>query len=144
MMLDFPLYGCILFKNYIKPQLSLGVGLFALRCILFKNYIKPQPSTRVPPHPGSCILFKNYIKPQREPGALRKQRVVSYLKTTSNHNNTRTRTWSASVVSYLKTTSNHNGVDREVVRRVVVSYLKTTSNHNVFAMILAFFLLYLI
>ncbi|WP_301665658.1 hypothetical protein, partial [uncultured Alistipes sp.] len=55
-----------------------------------------------------CILFKNYIKPQHECGALRKQRVVSYLKTTSNHNTGTARFESSAVVSYLKTTSNHN------------------------------------
>ena len=56
--------------------------------------------------------------------------VVSYLKTTSNHNKGKVATLALGVVSYLKTTSNHNmgavkmGIDE------VVSYLKTTSNHN--------------
>ena len=36
--------------------------------------------------------------------------VVSYLKTTSNHNNTRRASSRSGVVSYLKTTSNHNSV----------------------------------
>ena len=34
--------------------------------------------------------------------------VVSYLKTTSNHNRERFRDAAGKVVSYLKTTSNHN------------------------------------
>ncbi len=56
--------------------------------------------------------------------------VVSYLKTTSNHNPTSQTRRRARVVSYLKTTSNHNDIGEQLVRPTVVSYLKTTSNHN--------------
>ncbi len=35
------------------------------------------------------------------------------------------------VVSYLKTTSNHNVIEKFKQDIDVVSYLKTTSNHNI-------------
>ena len=60
----------------------------------------------------------------------RYRRVVSYLKTTSNHNNASIHCSRLIVVSYLKTTSNHNDIGEQLVRPTVVSYLKTTSNHN--------------
>ncbi len=64
MRLDLPLYGCILFKNYIKPQQGETDDHAAAGCILFKNYIKPQPLYQRYSGQNGCILFKNYIKPQ--------------------------------------------------------------------------------
>ena len=55
-----------------------------------------------------CILFKNYIKPQRRVPNMANEEVVSYLKTTSNHNDSGCNIVRIAVVSYLKTTSNHN------------------------------------
>ena len=55
-----------------------------------------------------CILFKNYIKPQLTVLFELFCLVVSYLKTTSNHNIVQTIIKNEFVVSYLKTTSNHN------------------------------------
>ena len=55
-----------------------------------------------------CILFKNYIKPQQRVDTLLQVDVVSYLKTTSNHNPYKATRRVPVVVSYLKTTSNHN------------------------------------
>ena len=77
---------CILFKNYIKPQLRDIAVSAQRRCILFKNYIKPQRCTGQGARPRGCILFKNYIKPQHLADARVGESVVSYLKTTSNHN----------------------------------------------------------
>ena len=55
-------------------------------CILFKNYIKPQPQESDGSAASCCILFKNYIKPQLTFANRDAYEVVSYLKTTSNHN----------------------------------------------------------
>ncbi len=100
--------SCILFKNYIKPQRRPRISSSLLRCILFKNYIKPQLAEAVAAVPGGCILFKNYIKPQLRLSRLSSVTVVSYLKTTSNHNGKNECISGFRVVSYLKTTSNHN------------------------------------
>ncbi|WP_303676840.1 hypothetical protein, partial [uncultured Alistipes sp.] len=78
------------------------------RCILFKNYIKPQHRHGALRKQRRCILFKNYIKPQQPRLSFDIFGVVSYLKTTSNHNFDEPGRWSGNVVSYLKTTSNHN------------------------------------
>ncbi len=77
-----------------------------------------------------CILFKNYIKPQQRVDTLLQVDVVSYLKTTSNHNRRSMLSLRLNVVSYLKTTSNHNLSMVFLKAPFVVSYLKTTSNHN--------------
>ncbi len=57
-------------------------------------------------------------------------RVVSYPKSSSNHNFTNTYVTDRSVVSYPKSSSNHNS--KRYRRSVwdVVSYPKSSSNHN--------------
>ncbi len=102
---------CILWKNYIKPQLVLPFCWQGRRCILWKNYIKPQPRSRVDISRVRCILWKNYIKPQPHQNSLARFFVVSYGKTTSNHNVVRIDLIEGIVVSYGKTTSNHNNCD---------------------------------
>ncbi len=57
-------YGCNLFKIYIKPQLLKFIALYYDCCNLFKIYIKPQPHD-----------ISNFTG-----------NVVIYLKFTSNHN----------------------------------------------------------
>ncbi len=99
-------------------------------CILFKNYIKPQRKVDECLISRGCILFKNYIKPQLYGRQSPRVAVVSYLKTTSNHNFNLDAVIIPEVVSYLKTTSNHNSFERTFDELEVVSYLKTTSNHN--------------
>ena len=63
--------SCILWKNYIKPQLHSQEGLNVGGCILWKNYIKPQLITQNNNTHASCILWKNYIKPQPIAGRIR-------------------------------------------------------------------------
>ncbi len=133
MRLDLPLYGCILFKNYIKPQQGETDDHAAAGCILFKNYIKPQPLYQR--YSGQNVV--SYLKTTSNHNCRlcgrRRCRVVSYLKTTSNHNHRPGSSKADNVVSYLKTTSNHNPQYAAFAGRWVVSYLKTTSNHNLYA-----------
>ncbi len=57
--------GCIILKNYIKPQ-RIGVDhQVGAGCIILKNYIKPQHMLVAEMGRRSCIILKNYIKPQR-------------------------------------------------------------------------------
>ncbi len=136
--------SCILFKNYIKPQLAEATGDFRDSCILFKNYIKPQQLVNSADTIKSCILFKNYIKPQQ---ARRSGAVMAGCILFKNYIKPQPRCWTPdarSVVSYLKTTSNHNATAEQGCRPAVVSYLKTTSNHNVDSVLPASYELYLI
>ena len=77
-----------------------------------------------------CILFVFYIKPQRAKSPPRGCVVVSYLCSTSNHNDKLAHLRIGKVVSYLCSTSNHNLEARTIGNRAVVSYLCSTSNHN--------------
>ena len=122
---------CIIFGFYIKPQLCTDKQCPIRSCIIFGFYIKPQPSSEYRFHNTCCIIFGFYIKPQLVAAPLRKEPVVSYLDSTSNHNNiTSIAIWTG-VVSYLDSTSNHNPLLRRCQRRYVVSYLDSTSNHNI-------------
>ena len=78
--------SCILSKIYIKPQLDASRPYIDVCCILSKIYIKPQQ--RSPPClcVSCCILSKIYIKPQPGVDPARVGLVVSYQKSTSNHN----------------------------------------------------------
>ena len=61
-----------------------------------------------------CILWKNYIKPQLTRGGVNTGYVVSYGKTTSNHNKGIDHLERHEVVSYGKTTSNHNSLAQTI------------------------------
>ena len=58
------------------------------------------------------------------------QPVVSYPKSSSNHNALIWQGSIASVVSYPKSSSNHNSRRRTPLSAIVVSYPKSSSNHN--------------
>ena len=58
-------------------------------CILSKFYIKPQRSVECGESRSCCILSKFYIKPQRPGRTVKRQIVVSYRNSTSNHNKDR-------------------------------------------------------
>ena len=57
-----------------------------LCCILSKFYIKPQHCVQRPFRSPCCILSKFYIKPQLCTTQERRDQVVSYRNSTSNHN----------------------------------------------------------
>ena len=78
--------SCIIFGFYIKPQLS-GICIRTLTCcIIFGFYIKPQLLDMGYCNWNSCIIFGFYIKPQPASVAAFLKGVVSYLDSTSNHN----------------------------------------------------------
>ena len=105
-----PRWCCILSKIYIKPQPAEMTDSSSKGCILSKIYIKPQrPRRRLRRHAG-CILSKIYIKPQLIWYDTTIIQVVSYQKSTSNHNNGCRWSYICHVVSYQKSTSNHNKV----------------------------------
>ena len=60
----------------------------------------------------------------------KKERVVLYLHSTSNHNPSCRWSWWAKVVLYLHSTSNHNPMKDLQMLVIVVLYLHSTSNHN--------------
>ena len=60
--------------------------LIPLCCILSKFYIKPQQTFCNRRKLLSCILSKFYIKPQHRAARLKRETVVSYRNSTSNHN----------------------------------------------------------
>ena len=56
------------------------------RCFISWFYIKPQPRNSSLPIWISCFISWFYIKPQRTEVSRKKNEVVSYLDSTSNHN----------------------------------------------------------
>ena len=99
-------------------------------CFLSRIYIKPQPLVGVNRIPCCCFLSRIYIKPQPYLCLSLRVLVVSYLVSTSNHNNELVGKFNALVVSYLVSTSNHNECWLWMETNLVVSYLVSTSNHN--------------
>ena len=63
-MIGLPLYRCISFDSYIKPQLLASARLAAACCISFESYIKPQLIHTLYNFVVGCISFESYIKPQ--------------------------------------------------------------------------------
>ena len=144
--------GCIISSFYIKPQPGRhGQGVwtelyyifilhqtttkyFALiiNNLLYYIFILHQTTTWVVDIvlPHSCIISSFYIKPQHANGRKRKQLVVLYLHSTSNHNTLFALAWPLYVVLYLHSTSNHNTFFALVYLWRVVLYLHSTSNHN--------------
>ena len=78
----------------------------------------------------SCILSKFYIKPQLPQKRRKRNGVVSYRNSTSNHNRPCDKTAGGVVVSYRNSTSNHNQRRWQSTPIPVVSYRNSTSNHN--------------
>ena len=103
-----PVYCCISFDSYIKPQLVLVFVLLPIRCISFDSYIKPQPFPQL-----------------KDLGA-----VVYLLIPTSNHNFYGRSPSCAVVVYLLIPTSNHNFQSLWKYFEQVVYLLIPTSNHN--------------
>ncbi len=84
------------------------IAFLVAGCILWKNYIKPQPSPRsLFPY---CVVSygKTTSNHNWRQSHLACPNVVSYGKTTSNHNCPLRPMLFCKVVSYGKTTSNHN------------------------------------
>ncbi len=77
-----------------------------------------------------CFLSRIYIKPQLGSRSIACISVVSYLVSTSNHNDLGEIVLRLRVVSYLVSTSNHNLITTMIKEDPVVSYLVSTSNHN--------------
>ena len=107
-MIGLPLYRCISFDFYIKPQLKWNNYLTKNGCISFDSYIKPQPVSL----------------PQSS------QYVVYLLIPTSNHNSWHRLVWRQHVVYLLNPTSNHNCANLSKDSYDVVYLLNPTSNHN--------------
>ncbi len=107
----------ILYKNFVQLY-------------LIKNLHQTTTSNFRTRASQSCILSKIYIKPQRNKRPRIQMPVVSYQKSTSNHNIRVQNRLYFGVVSYQKSTSNHNVIGRRCRDRGVVSYQKSTSNHN--------------
>ena len=85
-MIGLPLYRCISFDSYIKPQLLASARLAAACCISFESYIKPQHVAMIIYICVSCISFESYIKPQLYLHNMVVDAVVYLLNPTSNHN----------------------------------------------------------
>ena len=100
--------GCIIFGFYIKPQQLACRTKTLLCCIIFGFYIKPQQLNYNHITKIRCIIFGFYIKPQQSTSWVQIRYVVSYLDSTSNHNNLISTDTGSIVVSYLDSTSNHN------------------------------------
>ena len=79
-------FRCILFHFYIKPQPCKSANIKGFGCILFHFYIKPQLDSPLCHTLSCCILFHFYIKPQQLQCKLKRNVVVSYSISTSNHN----------------------------------------------------------
>ena len=76
-------------QNVLRPSpipSTVQTLFFDFTPLSFKFYIKPQRSASCTKTSCSCILSKIYIKPQRENKKFIKIEVVSYQKSTSNHN----------------------------------------------------------
>ena len=98
-------------QNVLRPSpipSTVQTLFFDFTPLSFKFYIKPQRSASCTKTSCSYILSKIYIKPQR---------LLLWATT-------------CTVVSYQKSTSNHNAYVMVMAWIVVVSYQKSTSNHN--------------
>ena len=73
-----------------------------------------------------------------------RDKVVSYPKSSSNHNALASCSPRIGVVSYPKSSSNHNTAVSRMFMRGVVSYPKSSSNHNPIGSFSLFNRLYLI
>ena len=120
-------------QNVLRPSpipSTVQTLFFDFTPLSFKFYIKPQRSASCTKTSCSYILSKIYIKPQRLLLWATTCTVVSYQKSTSNHNCNCVLHSTPLVVSYQKSTSNHNAYVMVMAWIVVVSYQKSTSNHN--------------
>ena len=142
--LSFKLLNCILSLFYIKPQRVAVQGQGFFNCILSLFYIKPQPIQDENGNAVDCILSLFYIKPQHVIRRQRCQHIVSYLFSTSNHNQLSYYAQDPQIVSYLFSTSNHNNLKNWQTQQDIVSYLFSTSNHNCAVVGMNSSLLYLI
>ena len=77
-----------LFPISVLHQTTTYPGVVALQesCFPYPFYIKPQQRTGNGPGSDSCFPYPFYIKPQLRPGGFEQVKVVSYIRSTSNHN----------------------------------------------------------
>ena len=78
--------SCFPYPFYIKPQLAARGDACRRGCFPYPFYIKPQQRTGNGPGSDSCFPYPFYIKPQLRPGGFEQVKVVSYIRSTSNHN----------------------------------------------------------
>ena len=125
-----PLRLLYLIKNLHQTTTSRAGASPGNWLYLIKNLHQTTTAIGFVPFLFGCILSKIYIKPQPSSASEKSISVVSYQKSTSNHNYLRLHSLDSAVVSYQKSTSNHNREDARVRNLGVVSYQKSTSNHN--------------
>ena len=95
--------------SYLHQTTTVRGFLTAAGALFLISYLH-QTTTRSDPRYTSrrCFLSRIYIKPQHWLTTAKREEVVSYLVSTSNHNSASLFFSSVRVVSYLVSTSNHN------------------------------------
>ena len=100
--------NCLISSFYIKPQLLEEVYHSTLNCLISSFYIKPQRFLCRVITSVYCLISSFYIKPQLDGRLAKRQIIVLYRLSTSNHNIVPTTGLSVPIVLYRLSTSNHN------------------------------------
>ena len=100
--------GCFPYPFYIKPQHLHSAKSLHFGCFPYPFYIKPQQPSTKQVNAVRCFPYPFYIKPQRIREWLPCRRVVSHIRSTSNHNSALAMAQEVTVVSHIRSTSNHN------------------------------------
>ena len=103
-----------------------------LQCVLCLIFFHHQTTTskHIDRVKHDCVLSSFIIKPQRMLSSHTLATIVSYLLSSSNHNNSQSDLNQEEIVSYLLSSSNHNQALVQQPQDVIVSYLLSSSNHN--------------